>query len=67
MTIEERALALVNAEIERLREALFEIVGPLNVCSDNPNVPDDTLLEVDRTMGEIRKARAALKEPSHDA
>lgn len=54
-------------ENARLREALFEIVGPLNVCSDNPNVPDDTLIAVDITMGEIRKARSALKDTRNDA
>lgn len=40
--------------------ALTEIVGSLNVCSDNPNVPDDFLVPVDITMGELRKARAAI-------
>ena len=41
-------------------EALTAIVGSLNVASDNPNVPDDFLVPVDMTMGELRKARAAI-------
>lgn len=43
-----------------LLEALVEILGPLNVCSDNQNVSDDVCLPVDMTMGELRKARAAI-------
>lgn len=43
-----------------LLEALLEILGPLNVCSDNPNVRDDQLLPIDITMGELRKAGAAI-------
>lgn len=40
--------------------ALTAIVGSLNVCSDNPNVTDDFLVPIDITMGELRKARAAI-------
>lgn len=43
-----------------LLSALIEILGPLNVCSDNPHVRDDQVLPVDMTMGELRKARAAI-------
>lgn len=43
-----------------LLEALVEILGPLNACSDNPNVRDDACLPIDMTMGELRKARAAI-------
>jgi hypothetical protein len=43
-----------------LLAALVEILGPLNVCSDNPNVADDVSLPIDMTMGELRKARAAI-------
>lgn len=39
---------------------LTSIFGSLNVCSDNPNVPDDFLVPIDITMGELRKARAAI-------
>lgn len=45
-----------------LAEALKEILGPLNVCSDNANVRDDEILPVDMTMGELRRARAALQK-----
>ena len=48
-----------NSHYELL-EALIEILGPLNVCSDNPHVRDDQVLPVDMTMGELRKARAAI-------
>ena len=43
-----------------LLEALVDILGPLNICSDNSNVRDDECLPVDMTMGELRKARAAI-------
>ncbi|CAM8655679.1 hypothetical protein [Sphingobium cupriresistens] len=46
---------------------LTEIVGSLNVCSDNPNVPDDFLVPVDMTMGELRKARAAIAQAKGEA
>lgn len=45
-----------------LLEALQDILGPLNACSDNANVRDDIVLPVDMTMGELRKARAALSK-----
>lgn len=43
-----------------LLEALREILGPLNVCSDNRHVRDDQCLPIDITVGELRKARAAI-------
>lgn len=50
-----------------LLEALREILGPLNVCSDNHNVRDDQILPVDITMGELRKARAAIARATGEA
>lgn len=41
-------------------EALDEIVGPMKVDHDNPNIPDDAVLPIDMTMGELRRARAAI-------
>ena len=45
-----------------LLASLVEILGPLNVCTDNPNVRDDQVLPVDMTMGELRRARAAISK-----
>lgn len=55
-----RANARLIAAAPDLLAALLEILGPLNVCSDNQNVRDDECLPVDMTMGELRKARAAI-------
>lgn len=57
---ERLAIAIKAAAAPALFEALTEILGPLNVCSDNPNVRDDVCLPIEMTMGELRKARAAL-------
>ena len=54
------ANARLIAAAPDLLEALEVILGPLNVCSDNPNVRDDTCLPIDLTMGELRQARAAI-------
>jgi hypothetical protein len=43
-----------------LLDALIDILGSLNVASRNPNIPDDTIVPVDMTMGEIRKGLAAI-------
>lgn len=43
-----------------LLAALTEILGPLNICSDNRHVRDDECVLIDITMGELRKARAAI-------
>lgn len=43
-----------------LLEALIDILGSLDVASRNPNIPDDTIVPVDMTMGEIRKGLAAI-------
>lgn len=43
-----------------LLEALREILGPLNVCSNNRHVRDDQCLPIDITVGELRKARNAI-------
>jgi hypothetical protein len=47
--------------------ALTAIVGSLSVASDNPNVPDDFLVPIDITMGELRKARAAIASAKGEA
>ncbi|WP_161626250.1 hypothetical protein [Sphingobium baderi] len=60
MQAESDANACLIAAAPDLLAALVEILGPLNVCSDNKNVPDDTCLPIDMTMGELRKARAAI-------
>ncbi|WP_341896401.1 hypothetical protein [Sphingobium sp. YR657] len=56
-----------RADSAGLLEALTAIVGSLNVASDNPNVPDDFLVPVDITMGELRKARAAIASAKGEA
>lgn len=57
---EAEANARLIAAAPDLLAALVEILGPLNVCSDNANVRDETMLPIDITMGEIRRARAAI-------
>jgi len=51
---------VLTEQRDALLEALGDILGPLNVCSDNPHVRDDETLPIDMTMGELRKARAAI-------
>lgn len=63
---EKLANAHLIAAAPELLEALVEILGPLNVCSDNPNIRDDTSLPIDLTMGEMRKARAAIAKARGD-
>ena len=50
-----------------LLEALTEILGPLNVSTDNANVPDDFVVPVDMTMGELRKALKAIAKATGGA
>lgn len=57
-------MRLASAAPELLA-ALVEILGPLNVCSDNLNVRDDACLPIDMTMGELRRARAAIAKATH--
>lgn len=57
---EAQANALLYAAAPDLLAALTEILGPLNVCPDNRHVRDDECLPIDITMGELRKARAAI-------
>lgn len=57
-----RPACVLRRENTRLREALTEILGPLNVCSDNPHVSDEVCLPVDMTMGDLRRARQALQQ-----
>lgn len=64
---EYEANARLIAAAPDLLEALREILGPLNVCSDNRNVRDDQVLPVDMTMGELRKARAAIARATGEA
>lgn len=54
------ANAHLIASAPDLLAALVDILGPLNVCSDNPHVPDNACLPVDMTMGELRRARIAI-------
>lgn len=63
----DETIAGLQAELARVRklgeamaDALSEVMGPLKVCHDNPNVRDDQTLPVDFTMGELRMSRAAL-------
>jgi hypothetical protein len=64
---ERKANARLIAAAPELLEALEEILGPLNVCSDNPNVRDDVCLPIEMTMGELRKARAAIAKATTTA
>ena len=64
---EATANARLIAAAPDLLEALREILGPLNVCSDNHNVLDDQVLPVDITMGELRRARAAIARATGEA
>lgn len=57
-----RVVAELRAQNERLRAALRELL-PGNLGA-NRLIPDDALIPVDMTMGEIRRARAVLSEPS---
>jgi hypothetical protein len=57
---QKRADAKLITAAPDLYEALADILGPLNVCTDNLNVRDDACLPIDMTMGEVRKGRAAL-------
>lgn len=58
--VSRQALDETLAAHDDMLAALVEILGPLNVCSDNPHVDDHIVLPVDMTMGELRKARAAI-------
>lgn len=51
--------ACLVAAAPDLLEALEELV-PLNLGMIPANMPDDTVLPVDVTFGEIRRARAAI-------
>jgi hypothetical protein len=57
-------MAKVTAERDALREALKELV-PDNLGFLPANMPDETILPVDVTFGEIRRARAALSQEPH--
>jgi Lar family restriction alleviation protein len=54
-------LTTLRAENELMREVVSDLL-PRGVCWDNPNIPDNTVIPVDMTMGEIRKARNALAQ-----
>lgn len=54
-----RIVTAVNSH-DALLEALKGLM-PTNLCADNPNVPDDTIIPVDLTYGELRAARAAIQ------
>lgn len=58
--IHHEADAKLIAAAPDLLSAMLEILGPLNVCSDNHHVRDDEVLPLDMTMGELRQARAAI-------
>lgn len=54
------------AELRRLHAANVELLAackttiPSGICLTNKNVPDDLVVPVDFTMGEIRKMAAAI-------
>jgi len=59
-TPEAQANARLIAAAPDLLEALMDILGPLNVCSLNANIPAEECIPIDITMGELRRARAAI-------
>jgi len=56
---EAEANADLIAAAPELLEALEELI-PANLCATNLALPDDTVLPVDMTLGEIRRALAAI-------
>jgi len=54
-------IAQLRDRVAGLEEGVSDLL-PRGVCWDNPNIPDDTVLPIDMTMGEIRKARALLTQ-----
>ncbi|WP_179504381.1 MULTISPECIES: hypothetical protein [unclassified Sphingomonas] len=48
-----------DALIAQMAAALQSLI-PANLCTSNANVPDDTIIPVDMTMGDVRAAVAAL-------
>lgn len=55
-TPEDAALAAAAPE---LLAACLEAI-PANLCLDNPNIPDDQVIPLDFTMGELRRIAAAV-------
>lgn len=53
-----RRARLIAAAPELLSAAKLAL--PSGVCLTNPNVPDDTVIPVDFTMGELRQIAAAI-------
>lgn len=51
------------AERNELLAAVSSML-PANLCTTNKNIPDDTLIPFNFTMGELRKFRATIERAS---
>jgi hypothetical protein len=62
---EAKAIATLFAAASAMLAAC-QAVMPIGIDTENPNIPDDQVIPLDVTMGELRQLRAAITQATQD-